>query len=150
MNRLLFYLLLFPFTLLAENDPKKLYEKDYNAKLSDRVTGRAVIQGIITKAEQRAYCPLRTAKCGHNPTCSHPKKNMNIYEIRGEKSIMHKGLIGSSKVFKNVNDFNGQNYQEGDGVYFFIVGYKDGRVSQPFKIKPVKTGAAPQEPGEGK
>jgi hypothetical protein len=133
--------------LAMAGDPLELYAKDIAIDLPADVVGRTILKGEITASKALMYCPLRTAACGHNPTCNHPHKEINIYNMRAESAVYKKGDIATSKVFENVNDFRANNFKTGDKVYFLLFAYKNGTVSPPYKIKLTSDEPeAPQDP----
>jgi hypothetical protein len=87
------------------------------------VKAYAVVKATINKVNTVAYCPLRTAQCGMNPTCNHPKRTMTTLDIQVKQPLFSTAKVDLPKGFTNYAYFQPTDVKQGDTVYLSLYVY---------------------------
>lgn len=89
--------------VMSTDEIKALFADDLKSSYPDHVRGCGVADGEVIAVRIETYCPFRTALCGQNPTCTHPKREQRVYDIRSGE-IRYASTVGLilPPVFKGV------------------------------------------------
>jgi len=80
------------------------------------VKAYAIVRAKITEAKQVEYCPLRTSRCGMNPTCSHTRRKTMNLDIAVGEALFKSGTGKVPKVFKKHMYFGKASFKTGQDV----------------------------------
>jgi hypothetical protein len=114
----------------------------------DHVVAYAIVKANIATVSEVPYCPLRTARCGLNPTCGHPnQRTIKTFDITIAESVISSSNAALPKQFKDYAYFGNAAVVAGDDVYLSLYVYKhqvtkDGNshISKIKKISDKKAG----------
>ena len=91
----------------------------------DHVAAYAIVKAKIDAVNNAPYCPLRTSKCGLNPTCNHPnKKTIKTLDITIGEAVISSSDAALPKQFQDYAYFGNVALAKGDDVYLSLYVYK--------------------------
>ena len=105
----------------------ELFKDQIKDKYPSHVSVFAVAQAKITAAKTKLYCPLRTSRCGMNPTCNHPKRKITTLDVAVGKVLFRTGKEAIPTEFKNYAYFGKTSVKTGDDVYISLYVYERSR-----------------------
>ena len=114
----------------------------------DHVKLYAIASATVEKASSVPYCPLRTAQCGMNPTCNHPKQTVTTVDLKVGAPLFKVGDGELPKAFTNYALFSGGDFKAGDAVQVSLYVYANSP-SNVSKIRKVEAAAAPDKTPTG-
>jgi len=88
------------------------------------VAAYAIVKAKVNAVNDALYCPFRTAQCGLNPTCNHPKKTIKTLDITIGESVVSSSDAALPKQFKDYAYFGNVALARGDDVYLSLYVYK--------------------------
>lgn len=127
----------------------ELFKDQIKDEYPSHVTAFAIAQAKITAAKTSVYCPLRTSRCGMNPTCNHPKRTTKKLDVVVGKVLFSTGEVAIPTEFKNYTFFGKANVKAGDDVYISLYTYERSPANIA-RIKRTKGTPAPAKPSGGR
>ncbi len=116
---------------LAKRAEAKLDKETFEAfkgeikdQYPDHVTAYAIVKAKVEAVKEVLYCPLRTAQCGLNPTCNHPKQKIATLDISIGEPVIASSDAALPKQFKDYVCFDKVALAKGDEVYLSLYVYK--------------------------
>ena len=108
------------------------------------VEGLAVVEATVTAVDQILYCPFRTAQCGRNPTCDHPKKSMWKSTLTVTRALANPAGIGLPATLEyQVMEGKGPELHIGQRVFASFYAYRNGVPPQISRLVPAPESPAP-------
>ena len=108
------------------------------------VAGLAVVEATVAAADKIPYCPFRTAQCGKNATCNHPKKTMWIYTLTVTRALANPAGIGLPETLEyDVMEGRGPELRVGQRVFLSFYAYRNGVPPQVSRLVPAPEAPAP-------
>jgi hypothetical protein len=121
----------------------EVFKSEIKDQYPDPVTAYAIVKAKVDAVNEVLYCPLRTAQCGMNPTCNHPKRKTTTVDITIGEPVITSSDAALPKAFKDYSYFGKIALAKGDDVYLSLYVYKhqvtkDGNshISKVKKIAP--------------
>jgi hypothetical protein len=135
----------------AQLDPAAyaFFQGEIKDAYPDHVKLYAIATATVEKAGSALYCPLRTAQCGLNPTCSHPKQTVATVDLKVVAPLFKVGDGELPKAFTNYTLFSGGDFKAGDVVQVSLYVYA-GSPSNISKIRKVEAAAEKTPTGTAK
>lgn len=75
------------FPPMTQQEIEAVFGQDMKKVYPEHVIGSGVVRGEVTAKNESIYCPMRTALCGENPRCDHPKRSRTNYTIRLNETL---------------------------------------------------------------
>ncbi len=105
------------------------------------VAGLAVVEAKVTAVAETFFCPMRTAQCGPNPTCNHPKRIRRTCSLAIIRTLANPSGLNVPASFDNVQAPENANLKAGQAVCASFYAYRNGVPPQISRIVP-----APEAP----
>lgn len=103
------------------------------------VAGMAVVKATVVTVAEEAYCPMRTSRCGKNPTCEHPKKITRVYSFHVTETVLNAGDVPVPPHFDGWSSFDpALTLKAGDAVYLSFYVYRNNCPPQISRVVPAK------------
>jgi inhibitor of cysteine peptidase len=132
----------------AQLDPAAFafFQGEIKDSYPEHVKLYAIASATVEKAATAPYCPMRTAQCGMNPTCNHPKRTVATVDLKIGTPLFKVGEADLPKAFTNYALFDGGgDLKAGDAVQVSLYVYAAGN-DNVSKIRKAEAAVAPDKP----
>ena len=102
----------------------EVFKDEIKDQYPDHVAAYAIVKANVEAVNEALYCPLRTAQCGQNPTCNHPKRKTTTVNITIGEPVVSSSDAALPKQFKDYTYFGKVALAKGEEVYMSLYVYK--------------------------